>query len=330
MKKYKLRSIRHLRMDEIMVRNWIRLLSVEFSNGGNTVVYGNKFLQGKNDVSIHVSGSKFMGALKDSCKIVIDNLPYSELLNLIDGKYFDVKIKAGYKGSGDVTMFDGGVLYISNNRTNTKTTQAIILCASKLVAKFSQSRINLTLNSGLNLYSAAKYVLSKAGVKNPNISEGLKSTIIKNVQNVNDTAGGWLNKLLENNKSFVCNSDNSFSSNVTLFDAANSQNRYITLTNKILDLTGGYPQISSEGLRLTCMPTYNFMCGDIIKIDNSVIQAPISSQKALTSPSTFFIDEDGEYIIFEIDYSFENRGENFTMDILAKSRNKFRKIRGTT
>ena len=72
------------------------------------------------------------------------------------------------------------------------------------------------------------------------------------------------------------------------------------------------------------------MCGDIIKIDNSVIQAPISSQKALTSPSTFFIDEDGEYIIFEIDYSFENRGENFTMDILAKSRNKFRKIRGTT
>ena len=82
----------------------------------------------------------------------------------LDGKYFDVKIKAGYKGSGDVTMFDGGILYISNNRTNTKTTQAIILCASKLVAKFSQSRINLTLNSGLNLYSAAKYVLSKAGV----------------------------------------------------------------------------------------------------------------------------------------------------------------------
>ena len=212
----------------------------------------------------------------------------------------DVKIKVGYKGSGDVIMFDGGVLYISNNRTNTKTTQAIILCASKLVAKFSQSRINLTLNSGLNLYSAAKYVLSKAGIKNPNISKGLKSQIIKNVQNVNDTAGGWLNKLLENNNSFVFNSDNSFSSTVTLFDAANSQNRYITLTNKILDLTGGYPQISSEGLRLTCMPTYNFMCGDIIKIDNSVIQAPISSQKALTSPSTFFIDEDGEYIIFEI------------------------------
>ena len=186
-----------------MIRNWIRLLSVEFSNGRNTVIYGNKFLQGKNDVSIHVSGSKFMGALKDSCKILIDNLPYSELLNLIDGKYFDVKIKVGYKGSGDVVMFDGGVLYISNNRTNTKTTQAIILCASKLVAKFSQSRINLTLNSGLNLYSAAKYVLSKAGVKNPNISEGLKSTIIKNVQNVNDTGGGWLNKLLENNNSFV-------------------------------------------------------------------------------------------------------------------------------
>ena len=90
-----------------MLKAWIRLLSVKFSNGKHSITYGNKFLEGKNDVSIHVTGSKFMSSLKDSCKIVIDNLPYSEIINLIDGKYFDVEVSAGYKSLGERVIFSG-------------------------------------------------------------------------------------------------------------------------------------------------------------------------------------------------------------------------------
>ena len=68
-----------------MAKCWKRLLSVKLSNGTSTVTYGNKYLVGKEDVAITVKGSKYMGALKDVCKIVISNLPYSEVLNIIDG-----------------------------------------------------------------------------------------------------------------------------------------------------------------------------------------------------------------------------------------------------
>ena len=311
-----------------MLKAWIRLLSVKFSNGKHSITYGNKFLEGKNDVSIHVTGSKFMSSLKDSCKIVIDNLPYSEIINLIDGKYFDVEVSAGYKSLGERVIFSGGVLYVSNNRTNTKTTQAIFLCASPMVAKFSQSRINLTLNSGINLYTVLRYVLSKAGVKNPNISTDLKTKIIENSQSVNDTVGGWLNKLMQENSEIVVNSDNSVFENVTIFNAARGNGRLIPVTNSIIDLTGGYPQVSSEGLNFTCMPTFNFVCGDTIKIDNSIIQIPVSSSGELSSPKSYFLDEDGEYMIYEIDYRLENRGDDFSYSILSKSRNRLRQQLG--
>ena len=311
-----------------MAKCWKRLLSVKLSNGTSTVTYGNKYLVGKEDVAITVKGSKYMGALKDVCKIVISNLPYSEVLNIIDGKYFDVEVWAGYENGGDRCIFSGGTLYISGDRTDTKTSETIILCGSKLLSKFSQKRINLTLNSGINLYAAAKAVAQAAGISNPNISPELRSKILENTQVVDDTVGGWFGKLLKQNSDLVLSTDDSRGNPFSLYSATRGNGRYIVLTSDLINITGGYPQISSEGVSFSCMPTYNFSCGDTIKIDNSIIQAPVQSQNELKSPKTFYLDKDGEYVIFEIDYTLENRGEEFGYKILAKSRNLFKKLRG--
>lgn len=305
-----------------MAKAWMRLLEVHLTSTKlkKKFVFGAKQYPEEN-LNIDVKGYKYMSALKDECVIKLDNLTYVEITQLISGQYYDVEVKAGYKNFGLKTMFKGGVLYISNSLNSDKTHTAIILCTSYMVAKFGQSRLKLSLNSGINLYSAIRFVCRRAGMPNSNVSTQFKKQFLQDICVVNETCGSWLDELAKNNESYIVNSDSDIANSfVTMFDANKSSARIIKLTSNFINLVGGYPQLTNNGLTLSVMPTFSFMCGDIIELDNSIINISVLSKEEMQKNYGYYLDKDGQYMITQMSYHLQNRGANFSIDISAKSR----------
>lgn len=309
---------------------WMRILSVTFTSTKykNKLVFGENYLDGKDDLNINVTINKYMSTLKDSATIKITNLTYNEVVRLISGEYYDVEIKAGYRSIGAQTIFKGGVLYISNSLDNRKSNTAIILCASNLVAKYGQSRLNLSLNSGINVYSALNFICKRAGIPNTNISTQLKKTFINEVINANDTVGSWIDKLCNSNQNYITNSDSITDSTLSIFNANKSNGRIINLSSDMVELVGGQPQLNKDGLKLSLTPSFPLMCGDIIQIDNSLIDISISSDKDIQNNPGYFLDKEGMYMIYDISYNLQNRGPSFTSTLTCKSRSLVSNILG--
>lgn len=302
---------------------WMRILSVTFTSKKykNKLIFGENYLDGKEDLNISVTINKYMSSLKDSATIKITNLTYNEIVRLIDGEYYDVEIKVGYRHPGfSQTIFKGGVLYISNSLDDRKSNTAIILCASNLVAKYGQARLNLSLNSGINTFTALKFICKKAGINDSNISTQLKKAFIQQVINANDTAANWIEKLATNNPSYIVNSDSALSSTLNIYDAKRSAGRVLKLDSSVIQLVGGGPQLDKDGLRMSVTPTLAIMCGDTIQIDNSILDiSAASSSEANVSKGTY-LDKDGMYMVYRMTYSLENRGSSFTCNLNCKSR----------
>lgn len=304
---------------------WIRELQIIFTNKstGKTVTYG---ADTKNDnLAIEVKGYKYMGTMKDSCTIRIHNLTYSEMIRIIKNEYYGVEVKCGYKSSGMQTIFKGGVLYISNELNQDRTSTAVILCASELVAKYGQRKINLTLNSGINMYAAIRQVCTIAGIapEQQNIDNTFKTLKLTAPITVNETAAQFITRLADENSQFVTNSDSIKGSVVSVRSAYSGTGRVIRLNSDNIILTNGYPRLNSNGLSLSIMPTFNFMCGDRIIIDNSIINLAATTQEESYKNYSAYLDEDGEYIIYQMEYSLENRGSAFSLDLLCKSKSLF-------
>lgn len=311
-----------------MKKAWMRNLTVILSNGKQKLVFGENYLDGKVDLDIKVDGHKYMSSLKDNCSVKITNLTYYDVVRIIDGKFYDLEIKCGYKNIGSHTIFKGGILYISNSLGDRKSNTVIILGASNMVAKYGQQRLNLTLNSGINMYSAINFICKRAGIPNSNISTQFKKQFLNDVVNANSTIGSWLDSLTSSNSNIIVNSDNTTSGEFLIYDSSKSNARVITLTDKNIVLSGGYPQLTSDGLRLTILPTFGFMCGDVIKIDNSLIDISSTSNSLQNISKGYYLDEEGLYTIFEIDYSLSNRDSNFSYELTCRSRSLISNITG--
>ncbi len=305
-----------------MAYAWIRLLSVKLSSTKfkKQMVFGENHLGGNPDLNIVVSGNKYMSALKDACTIKISNLTYAEVVQIINGEFYDVEITCGYKTTGGFTIFKGGVLYISNAIEDNKTNTIIILCGSNLVARFHQRRLNLSLNSGINVYSALKYVCRLSGIQEATISSQLKKVLLNEMTTCKGTAASIFDAFAQTNENLIINSDASLFGEFSIFDATRSNARVIRLEQSTIELSGGYPQLTTDGLRVTLLPTFGFMCGDVIKIDNSIIQIPVQSQSEIQKNYGYFIDEEGKYMIFEIAYNLCNRSAQFSMELTCKKR----------
>lgn len=274
-------------------------------------------------LAISVTGNKYMSTLKDCCTVKIANLTYAEIIQIISGQFYNIKIECGYKSSGVYTIFDGGVMYVSNLRESVDTNIVTILCASHLVSTWGQKRLNLSFNSGINLYSAINFVCKTGAVQNPNISTQFKKQFFNAIENTNNkTAAEWINEQTIKKGSYITSSDCVGNSFLTMFDAAKSNARVIKLDNETLILTGGFPKLTTEGLIFSAMPTFAFQCGDVIEMDNSLIQLNINSQQTATKNLGGLLDENGQYMIYEIYYALENRGNNFYLEISAKTRSK--------
>lgn len=322
------------------IKAWMRILRVTLTTKGpgengkaRQLVFGDNERTGRQlegiksnfnsaDLSISISGNKYMSTLKDNCTIKISNLTYVQIIQIISGEFYNVKVEAGYRTSSVTTLFEGGVMYISNLRESVETNTVTILCASHLVARFGQRRINLSFNSGINLYSAINFVCKVGGVPNPNISTQFKKKFAEDIINANASAASWVDILTKQNGSYIASSDCIGNSFMTLFDASKSNARVIKLNEDNLILTNGFPRMTTEGLVFSMMPTFAFQCGDTIVMDNSLIQINVQSQSDATKNWGGLLDENGQYMIYEIHYQLENRGQNFFLEINAKTRSK--------
>lgn len=310
------------------VKAWMRVLRVTLTTKSPGQNGKNKQLVIEDDdkgvgLAISVSGNKYMSTLKDNCTVKISNLTYVEIIQIIMGQFYNIKIECGYKSSSVQTIFDGGVMYISNLRESVDTNTVTILCASHLVATYGQKRINLSFNSGINMYSAINFVCKVGNVPNPNISTEFKKQFLQEISNAsNQTAAEWITGQTNKNGSYISSSDCIGNSYMTIFNADKSNARIIKINSDTLLLTNGFPRMTMDGLVFSVMPTFAFQCGDTIVLDNSLIQISATSQNEASKNLGGLLDENGQYMIYEIHYMLENRGYNFYLEISAKTRSK--------
>lgn len=313
------------------MKAWIRLLEVIFTSD---IVENNKRRQlifknnlDKESLYISVTGTKYLSALKDEFTIVIKNATYREVLELIDGKYFSIEIRAGYKEGGVHSLFKGSVMYISNSLDNKKTNSVIILCASKLVAAYGQSRMNLTMNSGVNMYSALSYILRKSGANNNFIDSDFKNRILKETETINSTVSSWLDAFSKTNN-LVVNTDSTLGNIVSIWSPYRKDARIVECTSKNILLTGGFPTVSSQGINFSVLPTFNFVPGDTCHIDNSIFNIAVRNSSEITENQTLYLSKTGMYIIYKLNYNLTNRDGDFSINITAKSKDIIQKFIG--
>lgn len=304
------------------MRNWIRVLKVKLiqsiENGkGREMVFGDNFPD--YDMKIDVTINKYMSALKDNATITIANLTYAQVIQIVNGKYYGVEIIAGYRDGNQTCVFKGAVLRISNTLNDDRTNDIIILCGSNLMARFSQRFLNFSLQSGMNTYSAIKFLSARAGIKNSNISTQFKKDFLQQVATETKTIGSYLDSLATNNPNIVISADETTGATFSIFDASKSNNRVINLRD--VQYTGGYPRLDSTGLSFSILPTFAFQCGDVVMIDNSLISLEaVSSIGEMETQSGYYLDKQGAYMITSITYRLANRGSQFGCNITAKAR----------
>ena len=93
-------------------------------------------------------------------------------------------------------------------------------------------------------------------------------------------------------------------------------------------INGGNPTVSSEGLHVKLLPTYNICPGNILCIDNSLIDISSNSEKAYENFNPNFLDATGRYMVYEVDYVFENRGPAFQLDIKGRALSLYQNLAG--
>lgn len=275
------------------------------------------------DLAITVSGDKYMSTLKDHCTVKISNLTYHEIIRIIQGEYYNVKIECGYRSATTYTIFEGGVMYMSNFRESVETNTVTILCASHLVARYGQTRLNLSFNSGINLYSAINFVCKVGGIPNPNLSTQFKKSFLDSIMNCKDqSAADVISGLTDKNGAFIASSDCVGNSFMTLYNADKSNARIVDLQARNCVITNGFPRMTADGLVFSILPTVQLQCGDVIKLDPSLIQIQVTSQSDAAKNLGGLIDPNGLYTIYEMHYELQNRSTNFYLQINAKTRSK--------
>lgn len=309
-----------------MMLAWMRLLYVTFTSEKykKSLTFGRE----KHPLSIKIEGQKYLSSLKDTFTIEIENLTYNEVVNLIDGKYYNVEIYSGYRDGGAKRIFDGGVTYISNRRNDPKNNTVIVICSSKLIAKYGQSRLNLSMSSGINMYNALSFAAKRAGIQNANISDTLRYKYFNDNQNVDGSFQSYLNQVVNDNSTFISNADSSVdgSTIVSIFDAAKSNGKIYKIDNSRISLRGGYPRLTTDGIVLSIQPTFDLVCGDSIKIDNSILDISVSSVSDISKNLGKYFDEQSVYLIYQIDFNLSNRDSDFTMTIYAKPRTLYQNL----
>lgn len=307
---------------------WMRQIEVRLTSKitKKTIIFG-----GKSDTQLNIviKGNKYLSALKDNGLCSISNLTYAQIVELIIGEYYDIEIWAGYRSQNQLMCyFSGAVSYISDKIQARRDNTCHILFASKMVASYSQKRMNLNLNSGINLYAAFNYICLTNGIDTSHLSPTLKNEFLQEVTNNYGTPATLAEQLANNTNTYTIETDPSVAGGVINCSDL-SDKRYIKINPNTINFTKGNPTLDKDGLKITLLPTFCFKPGDIIIIDNAILDVSIADPNNVSSTfKTNYIDSNGAYMIMELDYNFTNREKTFEINIRARALNIIANITG--
>ena len=284
---------------------------------------------GRDSYNIDIVGTKYLALNKDKGTLTISNLEYDKMMEIILLEYYIIEIKAGYVSIGDLpTIFKGEVSFISQKIHSHHDVDTYITFASSLVARYSQSRMNFNFNSGVNIYAALNYICKISGIgRNVKIDPQLRKLFLQNVYNNYANASTVFDNMTSTSGSYTLSCDESEGNVIdctTIYDK-----RKITIDPNTINIANGNPTVTSAGLSISLLPTFNFMPGDILVIDNAILNTSIRDADSVYKEfNTNYLDQNGEYMIIEINFRFQNRGAVFTMDITARALDIIKKIQG--
>ena len=322
-------------MVEYTKPSWIRVLEVRLfsklnpdKKSYNSIIYGNYTNPDSEQLSISITGSKKIASNQNNCTIKIINMTYEDILKITMGEYYYVEIWVGYRMGDIFKWFEGEVAYISPKLNNHKDTEVTILCASKLVAQYTQQRMGIALNSGINLYAALNYVTDRAGIKTSFNSSTLKNEFLNKAISAVDTPKALL-ELIADQQNLDLYTDTSMGDIVNITTA--SDKRQIKINPDTISFLQGNPTINSNGLDIYLLPTFDFQVGDIIIINHALVN--INSDNLSSAQKDFkanYMDTAlvgtgkenrgyGMYIIKNIDFTFQNRGSSFSIHINGRA-----------
>lgn len=279
--------------------------------------------------TMDIKGSKYTALTKDKGTISIWNLEYDQIVEIVTYEYYDIEIKAGYKSTGNIpTIFKGEVSYISQAIHSKHDVETYICYASTTVARFSQSRMNFNLNAGYNLYGALNYICGISGIGGKvRISPELKKDFLTEVYNNYGTVATVFDNITSISGNYTINTDESEGNVISTFTL--NDKRLIVIDPNTILISKGNPTVTSAGLQMTVFPTFNFMPGDIIQIDNSYVNTAVTSaESAYNTFNTNYLDQNGQYMIIDINYHFQNRGPTFEINLKGRAVDIIRNIQG--
>lgn len=321
-----------------MIRTWIRVLYVRFYNEANTMSLTiGKSVDDSQKPMISVSGNKYLSPVKDNFTVKIYNLTYKQLIDIMEKKLFRIQIFCGYLDNQPFDsfdgkkIFDGGVINIVNDKKDWKDNVATFVCASRFVAKAQEWRCNVSFQSGINLYSAIKYIGKRAGMTNMNIDDSFKYKFLSEASTAESSPASYLEKISESNNSYFMNTDYSNGSEVNIFDSSRKTNRQIIIDPNKGMIIGDAPELTSNGLTWTSLPVTNYLPGDLAKIDNALINVSSGQDSysgATSAPNAVYFDNQGLYYIFDLSYNLNNTSGDFLVKIHCKSKSLFKSLTG--
>lgn len=317
---------------------WLRRLEIiltskKIKSGQNQIIFGKKEIDNYN---ISVEINKYPALNKDSGLISISNLEYDVLAEIQLNEYYIVEVKAGYLNPSDVfqTYFKGEISYITQKIHSKHDVTTYFQINSSFVARAQQTKINYSFNSSVNIYAALQYLLSKSGIENANISDELRKEYLQQVKNGYDSPGNIIEKItdqLSSSSGLYVNTDES--GNVgSLINMTTLENKKIfEIDPNHIIISKGNPMVSSSGIKLTVLPTHNFSPGDLIHIDNSLIDlsSGVSASSLTASTVGNYIDPKGEYMIQEIRCMFQNRGSTFEVELRGRALSLLKNLLGS-
>lgn len=303
-----------------MKKIWERQLIVKLKSKMNKTMMQFGHNTDDRNLIINVNGNKYLSSLKDEFVVDIFNLTYGEIAKIIVYKYDEIEILAGYKSSGVHKIFEGKILDVSMDRESRETNVVHVICVSKLLGLYN-SRLNLSLNSGVNMYAALDFILKRAGIQGSNISEEFKRQFITDTLSAKGTASSFLDVFTKNSTSFAVQADSSNGAIVSIWDMKRTDSRVVHIRPENGLLIRGYPTLTSDGVRLTALPIFNFMPGDTLVIDNRLIDISISTvQEATQTQLGFYLDKNNQYLLVELNYNLSNADGEFEVKMKAKAK----------
>lgn len=278
----------------------------------------------ESNLKIVVSGAKYLSGQQDEFTVDIYNLDYVVITSLIAQKYTSIQVFAGYQ-ENVFRVFSGQVIYIANSLENRSTRVCRLICINNLSGLY-QNKLNLTLKSGINMYSALEYIMMRAGINNASLSPRFREEVIPEIVNAVGSPANVLDTISKQQGISISGDSSDSSSVVTLWDRLGSEKIY-KLTPQNGGIINGYPTLTKNGLTLTALPVANFKPGDCIVIDNKFIDMSIDNvDQAVSENVGFYLDPEGRYKITQLVYNLSTTDQNFTVKITAKTMNYFENL----